>query len=146
MRGKKLWWLAGGVGVVLVMGMVAVAVAILPGAGAAQGRTRHYGPFSSTSPDSGTCGNNWAVDAFDRHFTVDTRADASGAYSVTEEFKDGTFVTNAGASPGSCQPDATATTLAAGVTGKMHGDFIVVVTGGSYNASAVCTVRNRFER
>lgn len=142
MRGKKMWWLAGSFGLILLVGMIAVAVAVLPGAGAAQARTRHYGPFQSASPDSGTCGNNWATDSYERHFTVDTRADASGAYTVTEEFKNGTFVTIAGASPGSCQPGATATTLAAGVTGKMHGDFIIVVTGGSYNANAVCTSSN----
>src|SRR6267378_3494224 len=26
--------------------------------------TQHYGPYASTSPDSGTCGNNWADNAF----------------------------------------------------------------------------------
>jgi hypothetical protein len=142
MRNKKFWWLAGGVGVALVVGMVAVVLTVIPGVGAGQARTRHYGPFSSTSPDSGTCGNDWAVDSFDRHFTVDTRANASGVYTVTEEFKNGTFVTYAGASPGSCQPGASAATLAAGVTGTMHGDFIIVVTGGSYNANAVCSSSN----
>src|SRR5712691_9696466 len=24
--------------------------------------TQHYGPYASTSPDSGTCGNEWAQD------------------------------------------------------------------------------------
>ena len=142
MRSKKVWWLAGILGMIVVGGMIAVAVAVIPGAGAAQARTRHYGPFAATTPDSGTCGNDWAVDSFDRHFTVDTRANASGAFTITEEFKDGTFVTNAGDSPGSCQPGATAATLAAGVSGKMHGDFIIVVTGGVYNANAVCTASN----
>src|SRR5688572_10408948 len=31
-------------------------------------RTQHYGPFPSDSPDSGTCGNTWSNDTFDRHF------------------------------------------------------------------------------
>src|SRR5437879_514156 len=33
-------------------------------------RTQHYGPYASGSPDSGTCGPDWANDTFDRHFTV----------------------------------------------------------------------------
>src|SRR6266545_6406928 len=32
--------------------------------------TQHYGPYASSSPDSSTCGNDWAQDTFDRHFTV----------------------------------------------------------------------------
>ena len=32
--------------------------------------TQHYGPYTSTSPDSSTCGNDWAEDTFDRDFTV----------------------------------------------------------------------------
>src|SRR3989442_15379309 len=34
--------------------------------------TQHYGPYPSGSPDSGTCGVDWATDTFDRHFTVKT--------------------------------------------------------------------------
>ena len=30
------------------------------------GGTKHYGPFASSSPDSGTCGNDWATDFFNR--------------------------------------------------------------------------------
>src|SRR6476660_3550916 len=28
--------------------------------------TQHYGTYASTSPDSGTCGNDWAQDSFNR--------------------------------------------------------------------------------
>jgi hypothetical protein len=63
--------------------------------------TQHYGPYPSTSPDSGTCGNDWAQDTFDGHFTV--RPNGDGTYTVVEEFKNGSFVTNAGASPGACE-------------------------------------------
>src|SRR5258708_25701119 len=28
--------------------------------------TQHYGPYASISTDSGTCGNDWANDTFDR--------------------------------------------------------------------------------
>lgn len=39
-------------------------------ASSASNGTKHFGPFPSTSPDSGTCGNDWAEDTFDRFFTV----------------------------------------------------------------------------
>src|SRR6186713_2455441 len=63
-------------------------------------RTQHYGPYASGSPDSGTCGNDWATDTFDRVFTV--RSNHDGTYTVVQQFKNGSFVTNAGLSPGSC--------------------------------------------
>src|SRR5438874_9566702 len=62
--------------------------------------TQHYGPYSSGSPDSGTCGNDWAEDTFDRHFIVRTALD--GTIMVVEQFKNGSFMTYAGASPGAC--------------------------------------------
>src|SRR5690349_7855627 len=42
--------------------------------------TQHYGPYASGSEDSGTCGNDWAQDTFDRHFTVHNNRD--GTYTV----------------------------------------------------------------
>src|SRR2546422_4180044 len=53
--------------------------------------TQHYGAYPSTSPDSGTCGPDWANDTFDRHFTV--RRNPDGTFLVVEQFKDGSFVT-----------------------------------------------------
>ena len=38
--------------------------------GPGENATEHYGQYPSSSPDSGTCGNNWATDQFDRVFTV----------------------------------------------------------------------------
>ena len=52
--------------------------------------TQHYGPYSSNWPDSGTCGNDWATDTFDQHFTV--RRNPDGTFLVVEQFKDGSFV------------------------------------------------------
>lgn len=83
--------------------------------------TQHYGGYPSSSPDSGTCGNNWATDTFDRHFTV--RANPTGGFTVVQQFRRGSFITNAGVSPGSC--DDPAGTVEAGVTGNMHGYFII---------------------
>jgi hypothetical protein len=87
--------------------------------------TQHYGPYASGSPDSGTCGNNWAEDTYDRVFTVHTSND--GTITVVEQFKNGSFVTNAGASPGACdETDGTAPgMLDQGVTGNMQGYFII---------------------
>lgn len=88
-------------------------------------RTQHYGPYPSGSPDSGTCGNDWAEDTFDRHFTV--RSNHDGTYTVVQQFKNGSFVTNAGFSPGSCDTTdgSPPGTVNAGITGNMHGYFII---------------------
>lgn len=101
--------------------------------------TKHYGPFASTSPDSGTCGNNWAEDSFDRVFTV--RETGPMTYTVVQQFKQGTFVTNPGASPGACEFDDGSSTLlvAGGLNGTMHGYFIITVTGAvTYNPDPDC--------
>lgn len=123
---------------VMLMAVAALIVlGLLPGIVSAAGRVRQYGPFPSSSPDSGTCGNDWATDTFDRHFKVDTQPNADGTYTITQEFKKGTFVTNAGASPGACETNPGGT-VAAGVTGKMHGSFTIVVSGGTFNPAATC--------
>jgi hypothetical protein len=59
--------------------------------------TQHYGPYPSSSGDSGTCGPDWATDTFDRHFTV--RSNGDGTFTVVEQFKNGSFITNAGPTP-----------------------------------------------
>lgn len=100
--------------------------------------TQHYGPYTSTSPDSGTCGNEWAEDTFDRDFTVRTAND--GTVTIVEQFKNGSFVTNAGPSPGNCDetdgygPGA----VNAGVTGSMHGYFIVSGATAQTSTSPYC--------
>jgi hypothetical protein len=95
--------------------------------------TQHYGPFASSSPDSGTCGNDWATDTFDRHFTVFQNGD--GSLLVVEQFKDGSFVTASGASPGSCEPGGTPGTVNAGVTGSLHGYFVIPLPAGEAQTS-----------
>ena len=98
---------------------------------------RHYGPFPSVSPDSGTCGNDWAVDVFDRDFRVQTSPNPDGTYTVVEDFKKGSFVTNAGPSPGGCETNPGGI-VAAGVTGKFQGSFTIVVSNGTFNPNATC--------
>jgi hypothetical protein len=96
--------------------------------------TQHYGPYSSTSTDSGTCNNDWATDTFDRQFTVFMNR-LSGAILVVEQFKKGSFVTFAGQSPGACEATPTGGTVAAGVTGSLHGYFIIEPIAGSVTNS-----------
>lgn len=125
----------------LLSGAAIVAALSWPMAGSAlaAGATVHYGPFASTSPDSGTCGNNWANDTFDRFFRVDTTQNPDGTFNVTEDFKNGTFVTIAGPSPEGCGKDPGGT-VDAGVQGKLQGSFDIVVSNGAYNPDAVCTL------
>lgn len=99
---------------------MALWVAAVP-ASAAQ----HYGPFASGSPDSSTCGNNWANDTFDRHFTVDG---SGSSLTVVEDFKNGTFTTMAGPSPGGCDTNPGGM-VAPGITGTLHGYFVIPLAG-----------------
>ncbi len=122
-------------GFIVVLGMLLVAA---PSVGAAGG-TQHYGPFASTGPDNGTCGNAWANDKDNRDFMVQQNKD--GTFTVREEFKDGTFITNAGRSPGGCETDKHhGMTVLAGITGSFHGEEEGVVTGGTYNPNGCSAV------
>jgi hypothetical protein len=119
--------------------LAALALGAVPAA--AGTATQHYGPFASGSTDSGTCGNDWANDTFDRHFTV--LANPDGTFTVVEEFKDGTFTTPASDSPavnfspGGCQASASpAGVVANGVTGTLEGYFIIPVPAGFVQTSA----------
>jgi len=103
--------------------------------------TQHYGPYPSSSPDSGTCGPDWATDTFDRHFTVKTNHD--GTFLVIEQFKNGSFVTNAGLnpSPGSCDTtDGSPPGMVnMGIAGSMHGYFLVpILLGAQTSTSPFC--------
>ena len=99
-----------------VAGALLLGIASLP-ALASNGVTQQFGPYASNSPDSGTCGNTWANDTMNRVFNVDTVQNPDLTFNVTEEFKNGTFVTLAGSSPEGCGKDFGGT-VGAGVTGK----------------------------
>lgn len=90
----------------------------------------------SGSPDSSTCGNNWANDTFTREFDVQQ---AGGGTVLTEFFKDGHFVTIAGFSPGGCEGGSDHGLLVdGGISGSFHGFLSGTVTGGTYNPNATC--------
>jgi hypothetical protein len=125
---KSLGW-------IVILGMLLVSTASVGAAGA----TQHFGPFASVGGDGGTCGNDWATDTANRDFMVQQNTD--GAFTVREEFKNGTFVTNAGASPGGCEADNHhGSTVLAGITGTFHGEEEGAVTGGTYNPNGCSTV------
>lgn len=101
--------------------------------------TMRFGPYASSSPDSGTCGNDWANDTFKRVFTASK--DSAGVWQLREDYKDGKFVTVAGASPGACQPSLPhGTTVTAGIKGEFKGYLAGSVTGGSgtFNPAGGC--------
>lgn len=95
---------------------------------------RHYGPFSSSSPDSGTCGNNWAADTFSRNFSLNTAT----PNTFTETFNNGHFTTQAGPSPNSCANGGIPNTVGSGVHGHFAGQEVIQVTTGTFNPNARC--------
>lgn len=117
-----------------------VALAATPAVGTASQSSVHFGPVNSASPDSGTCGNDWANDTYKRLFDASTTPNADGTYTVTERFISGRFVTVAGSSPGACNlgRPGDGSTIGDGVTGSFSGNFVVVVTGGTFNPDATC--------
>ena len=57
-KNQTHWSVAAGL---LTVMLIAAAVTLFAHTTSAQAATRHYGPIASTSPDSGTCGNFWAM-------------------------------------------------------------------------------------
>ena len=115
-----------------------LALLTASGVQAAGGGTQHLGPFPSTSPDGGTCGVPWANDTFDRSFSVHDNGD--GTFKLTEDFKNGSFVTTGPDSPGACETsNHHGTTVAPGVEGSFHGFLSGTVTSASYNPEGCAT-------
>jgi hypothetical protein len=103
------------------------------------------GPYAATTPDSGSCGNNWAIDLFSRQFVVHPQ-NVDGTWTVTENFKNARFITlgdgatNPAASPGQCDSVANAThKLKPGVVGTFSGSFTITIPDGFlYTANKGC--------
>jgi hypothetical protein len=91
-----------------------------------------FGPFPSASPDSGTCGPDWANDTFNRNFSVSANAD--GSFAVREDFTRGRFATTGPASPGACQSGSDHGSLVQqGIKGRFHGFLSGTVTSGTFD-------------
>jgi hypothetical protein len=100
--------------------------------------TARYGPYASGSPDTGSCGNRWAEDVFDREFTV--RSNKDGTFSVVEQFKNGWLATVVGPSPGACETGYTShgTVIVPGAVGEMTGYFVISGAGAPTSTSPYC--------
>lgn len=103
------------------------------------------GPYASMSADSGTCGNAWAIDVYNRQFTIKPQNN-DGSWTVIETFSKAKFITlgdgqsGSQQSPDACDPGGNpAHTLAEGIAGTFKGTFTIIVnTGFSFVGNGGC--------
>src|SRR5450756_1683298 len=100
------------------------------------------GPIAVNQGDIGTCNNVWALDSFDKFYTLTLNHD--GTYNLQVNYKDGTFVSNAGFSPGACESGTNnGSTVGDGVTGKTHQEYNATVNAtASPNQNPDCAANN----
>jgi hypothetical protein len=95
--------------------------------------------------DIGTCNNVWAMDTFDKKYTITAEF---GAYNVNVVYTGGKFVTLAGMSPGACEvnpvPPGNGNTVAAGIKGDMKQEYNGTVIG-TLIPGAKCTPSTCFD-
>jgi hypothetical protein len=130
MNFKKLLWYS--TAFLVLVASIALAA---PG----KGPPIKVGPVAIVGADDiGTCNNVWAQDSFNKFYTLTANLD--GTYNLQVNYKDGTFVTNAGVSPGACESGIyNGSTVAAGVTGRTHQEYNTTVTAtASPNRSPNC--------
>jgi len=106
----------------------------------------NVGPIVVAQDDIGTCNNVWALDSFDKFYTITPNKD--GTYNVQVNYKNGTFVTKAGFSPGACEGTGgngpgNGNKVAAGITGRTHQEYNGTVTGTLSGNS--CTPQTCFD-
>jgi hypothetical protein len=135
----KRTWLVW-VGAVLALGLLVPAAGVAaPGGGKTPITVTVVGV---TQNDIGTCNNEWAVDSFDKSFKLTPNVDDT--YNLQANYKNGTFVTLAGKSPGACKSGSDdGNTVAAGITGRTHQEYDATVTATTApNSSPACGVGN----
>ena len=106
----------------------------------AGGGNDQFGPYPSTTTDSGTCGIDWATDDVDRYFHI--QPTGTMTFRVIEKFKQGTFLTNFAPSPGACDSsDGTGPGFVnTGVSGHFQGYIVMTITSTTYMpGNASCT-------
>jgi hypothetical protein len=123
--------------------LAAAAVSFAVPAMAANNGTDHIGPIAASTLDGGTCGD-WAKDTYNLFFTVHNNGD--GTFAVRTEYKDASFVTLGGASPGACETtNHHGSTLFPGINGTFQGFLDGTVTSATYIPTACnanpCTSR-----
>ncbi len=116
-------------------------------AGPGKGPPIKVGPVAIVGADDiGTCNNVWAEDSFNKFYTLTANLD--GTYNLQVNYKDGTFVTNAGVSPGACEQTGgngpgNGNTVAVGITGRMHSEFNIPVSATTKpNRNPDCGLNN----
>ena len=125
---------------VLTLLLVFVAGASLKTSAAGNGADK-FGPFAMSSTDGSSCGGSWALDTFQRSWSVHDNGD--GTFLVRREEKNGKFSTFAGLSPGACSDsNHHGATLNGGITGQMGGFFMFDVTSSTYNPGACAVAAN----
>ena len=127
----------------LVVVVLCVVGTVVAGPG-----TQQFGPFTDATTDGGSCGNSWANDTFERRYTV--ISNGGGNFTVREQ-DHGTFVTNAGPSPGACATNPHhGSTVSAGIAGDIQGSADFTVNSATYNPNgcnavpSVCSTRTGF--
>jgi hypothetical protein len=126
---------------IIVLFTAAIAVfglAATSSASTSAGGTFKDGPYTATTPDSSTCGGNWAQDLFVRNFVVTLPA-VGGVFAVKEKFQKGHFSTYAGDSPAGCDTNPGGQ-IKAGVSGKFSGSFDMSVSNGTFNPNGSCVL------
>src|SRR5579862_2604448 len=102
-------------------------------------------PYTATTPDSGSCGNNWAIDLFTRQFVIHPQ-NTDGTWTVVEKFNNAKFITlgngetGSASSPGACDTGNTGHLLREGVSGTFAGSFTITIAAGhAYTSGQGCT-------
>ncbi len=91
-------------------------------------------PYSASSSDGGTCGNQWAVDLYNRVFTQPA-ADPASNYAIVEYYRNGHFSTTAGFSNGACDGGtATGHMVTEGLWGTFTGNDHLFIQHGTFTA------------
>jgi hypothetical protein len=127
----------------IAVGLAALAALALAASGFAdpdedgKAKKRHSKyQFTVATTDNGSCQNEWANLVLRRTFQVKDNGD--GTFTLTRRDR-GTFVTNAGRSPGACDTTGRhGQVVVAGVRGKIVGFLRGKVTGGTFNPNATC--------
>jgi len=128
-------------GVASVMLLAAMAAPALAGPGGQP--PIKVGPIAVVDQaDIGTCNNVWALDSFDKSYTITVNKDRT--YNVQVNYKHGTFVTLPGRSPGACEKSVTGNgnTVLAGITGRTHQEYNGTVKGTLSGATCDATCVN----
>jgi hypothetical protein len=95
-----------------------------------------FGPYDSASDDSSVCGGDWAHDTYKVTYVVTPQS--NGSFNVTKLYN-GTFTTIAGDSPDDTSCGAPAGNVAAGITGKFHGDYALTAPApADFDLTATC--------